>query len=400
MCFQKKILYVSGSIGLGHVTRDLAIAGQIRKQCPEAEISWLACHPASALLEEAGENLLPETGLYANTNIHAEKTSKGFEMSTLKYALNENKILFHNVKIYNKIFKKEKFDLVISDEAYDLIAALMVKFVRLKAPFVMIYDFLGMDPLTKNPFEKLIANLSNCLWRKWDTKLFSNPKNLALFAGTPQDIPDKRLGFITSRRDHAKQFYNFTGYVLPFDPSQYIDKTKIRTKLGYGPQPLVICAIGGTSIGKNLLELCSLAYPIIKQKIPDLRMVLVCGPRLATGKLKVPQEIEVKDYVPALYEHFAASDLAIVQAGGATTIELTALNKPFLYFPLAKHCEQLMHVAKRLARQNAGIKMQYSKTTPQILANSVIANIGKKPNYPPVPTTGAQTAAQLISKLI
>jgi UDP-N-acetylglucosamine:LPS N-acetylglucosamine transferase len=397
----KKILYVSGSIGLGHVTRDLAIAGQLRKQCPEVELSWLACHPATVLLKEAGENLLPEADIYANANIHAENTAKGFAMSTLKYALNENKILLHNIKIYKKIFKRENFDLVISDEAYDLIIALVVKFVRLEAPFVMIYDFLGMDSVTKNPFEKLLANISNSIWKKWDRKMFSDTKNLALFVGEIEDIPDKRLGFFnTNRTEHAKKFYNFTGYVLPFDPADYTDKAKIKTKLGYGPQPLIVCSIGGTSIGKDLLELCAQAYSIIKQKVPDLHMVLTCGPRLATSHLNIPQEILVKGYVPALYEHFAASNLAIVQAGGTTTIELTALNKPFLYFPLAKHCEQQMHVAERLARHRAGIRMEYAKTTPEILADKVIANIDKKINYPPIPVNGAQKAAQYITKLI
>ena len=398
---KKKFLYVSGSIGLGHVTRDLAIARQLRRQCAEVELSWLACHPATLTLKEAGEKLLPEAEIYANANIHAENTAKGFEMSTLKYALHESKVLRHNLKIYKKIFKKEKYDLVISDEAYDLIIVLAMKFIRLDAPFVMIYDFLGMDSLTKNPFEKLIANITNHNWRMWDRKLFSGEKNLALFTGEIEDIPDKRLGFFqTNRRGHAREFYRFTGYVLPFDPVEYADKTKVRTKLGYGPEPLIICSIGGTSIGKNLLELCGQAYPIIKQKVPDLRMVLICGPRLATDKLKVPEGVEVRGYVPALYEYFAASDLAVVQGGGTATLELTALRRPFLYFPLAMHCEQQLHVAGRLARHQAGIKMIYSQTTPEILADMVVANLYREVKYNQIPVNGAEKAAQFISELI
>ena len=129
-------------------------------------------------------------------------------------------------------------------------------------------------------------------------------------------------------------------------------------------------------------------------------MVLVCGPRLSIESLKVPEKIEVKGYVPALYEHFAASDLVIVQGGGTATLELTALRKPFLYFPLAKHCEQLIHVAERLERHQAGVKMIYSQTSPEILAEKVIANIDKKVNYPPIPTDGAQKAAHLISQFL
>lgn len=397
---KKKILYVSCSIGLGHVTRDLAIARQLRKQCPDIELSWLACHPATVLLKEAGQNLLPEAGIYANANIYAESTARGFEMNTLKYALKETRPLVHNIKMYRQIFKRERFDLVISDEAYELTTGLAMKFIRLKAPYVMIYDFLGLDPVTNNPFEKLLVNLANHTWAKCDRKLFSGRKNLALFAGRPEDIPDKKLGFIPNRRYHANKFYNFTGYILPFDSADYTDKTRIRMKLGYGHQPLIVCSIGGTSIGKDLLLLCAQAYPIIKKKFPDLHMVLVCGPRLAAGDLKVPQEIEVKGYVPALYEHFAASDLSIVQAGGTTTIELTALNKPFLYFPLAMHCEQQMHVAERLARHKAGIKMTFSRTTPELLADTAIANLNKKPIYPPIPATGPQTAANLISNIL
>lgn len=397
----KKILYISGSIGMGHITRDLAIAAQLRKQCPDMELSWLACHPATVLLKEAGQNLLSEADIYANENIPAENAAKGFGLNLLKYASKTQIQWVHNIKIFKKIIRRERFDLIIGDETYEIGIALAMKFVKLDAPFVMIYDFLGLDSVTKNPLDRLAVNTWNLIWAKTDRKLLSNPKNLALFAGEIQDIPDKRLSlFHPSRRDHAEKFYKFTGYILPFDPLQYTDKAKIRSNLGYGPQPLIVCSIGGTSIGKDLLNLCAQAYPIIKQKVPDLRMVLVCGPRLAIDKLQVTQEIQVKGYVPALYEHFAASDLAIVQAGGTTTIELTALNKPFLYFPLAMHFEQQIHVVERLKRYRAGIRMTFSRTTPQILADTVIANLGKKPNYHPIPANGAQIAANLISKLL
>lgn len=397
----KRILYASGSIGLGHVTRDLAIAGQLRRQCPEVELSWLASHPATLLLKEAGEKLLPEADIYANDSIPAENAAKGFGMNVLKYASNTRREWAHNVKIFKQIISKEQFDVVIGDETYEIGVGLLMKLVRLEVPFVMIYDFLGLDSVTKNPIEKLGVYTWNLIWAKTDRKLLSDQKNLVLFAGEPEDVPDKGFGFLLpNRHDHARKCYKFTGYILPFDPEEFTDKTKSRDKLGYGPEPLVVCSIGGTSIGKDLLELCGRAYPIIKKKVPDLHMVLICGPRLAVESLKIPEEVEVRGYVRALYEHFAASDLAIVQGGGTTTLELTALRRPFLYFPLADHCEQQIHVAGRLARHQAGVKVVYSQTTAEILAEKVIANLDREVNYPPIPVNGAQKAAQLISQLL
>jgi UDP-N-acetylglucosamine:LPS N-acetylglucosamine transferase len=265
----------------------------------------------------------------------------------------------------------------------------------------MIYDFFGLDSVSKNPIEKLGVYTWNRIWAKTDRKLFSDQKNLALFAGEPEDIPDTELGILLpSRRDHAKTYYKFTGYILPFDPAQYADKTRIRERLGYSKEPLVVCSIGGTAIGRDLLDLCGRAYPIINRKVPDLHMILICGPRLSVDSLEVPDGVEVKGYVPVLYEHFAASDLAIVQGGGTTTLELTALRRPFLYFPLAFHCEQQVHVAERLASHKAGVKMVYSQTTPEILAEKVIANLGKNVDYPPISVQGAQKAAQLICELL
>jgi UDP-N-acetylglucosamine:LPS N-acetylglucosamine transferase len=110
--------------------------------------------------------------------------------------------------------------------------------------------------------------------------------------------------------------------------------------------------------------------------------------------------VETVGYVPALYEHFAASDLAIVQGGGTTTLELTALRRPFLFFPIEGHCEQEINVAARLARHQAGTKMTLSRTTPRTLATKVSANIGREVTYPPIATDGAHRAAKLICELL
>jgi hypothetical protein len=37
------------------------------------------------------------------------------------------------------------------------------------------------------------------------------------------------------------------GHVFPFDPARYGDRGTLKSRLGYGTEPLVICSIGGTA---------------------------------------------------------------------------------------------------------------------------------------------------------
>lgn len=397
---KKKILFISGSIGTGHVIRDLAIVKELRQQNPNVEVFWLAAEPASLLIRNAGEQLLPESFVWANQSIVAENLADESRLNILKYIFKTRGEWDHNVDVFREVTKKEDYDLVIGDETYEIIVALKKKPELKNAMFVMIYDFIGVDAMTNNLFEKLGVYYWNRIWGR-DYKKESVFVDLRLMIGEEEDVPDKKFGvFLPNRRNWAKEKCKFIGYIVPFNPVKYMDKTQIRKSLGYSDNPLVVCSIGGTTIGKWLLGLCGQAFPIIREKIPNLQMVLVAGPRLSPESLTVPKEVKVKGYVPDLYQLFAACDLAIVQAGGTTTIELTALKRPFFYFPLEEHCEQQLYVASRLARHQAGIKMNFAETTPQSLAEAVIANIGKEVNYADIPTNGAQKAAQLINQLI
>ena len=124
--------------------------------------------------------------------------------------------------------------------------------------------------------------------------------------------------------------------------------------------------------------------------------MIVAGPRIKAEGINAPEGVIVKGYVPELYKHFAASDLAIVQGGGSTTFELTALKRPFIYFPLEGHFEQQVIVPNGLPRHRASVKMRYPGTTPQKLAEVVVANLGKKVDYADVPVDGARKAAEII----
>jgi UDP:flavonoid glycosyltransferase YjiC (YdhE family) len=396
----KNILFMSGSIGLGHITRDLAIARELRRRRADVRISWLAAPPADDVLTQAGERLCPEAGELVDENALAESLAEGSKLNLIKYAAGAKGHWSGNVEVLDRATRGREFDLIIGDETYEVMLAFRKDPSRKSCPFVMIYDFAGLDAMTRNPLERLGVYIWNTKWAR-GYKRAHEYVDMSLFVGEERDIPDERFGFLLpNRRDWAKTQCKFVGYIPPFDPEQYTDTEKVRSRLGYGSSPTVTCAIGGTAIGKELLELCGRAFPIAREKISDLRMVLVCGPRLAEDSLDVPEGVEVRGYVPCLHEHLAASDLAIVQGGGTVTLELTALRRPFIFFPIEGHCEQEVHVANRLARHGAGIKMIQSQTNPSLLADEIVRNIGRQVSFSSIPVDGARIAAELIADLL
>ena len=364
------------------------------------DIRWLASEPARSEIERAGERVVDEIDLYRNDSAQAEAAAQGTRLNLLKYAFTSLLAWLHNADVVKQVIQREHYDLIIGDETYEIVIAMIIKRLKLKIPFLMLYDFLGLDAMSGNPLEKLGAYFWNRVW-SLDHRVFAGGKNLALFVGEPEDIPDTRFGFLLpKRREYAGKHYHFVGYILPFDAKDYNDKAGLRKTLGYGDGPLVIYSIGGTAIGKDLLELCGKAYAIAKQKIPSLRMILVCGPRLPAETLSVPPDMEVRQFVPDLYKHFAACDLAIVQAGGASTLELTALHRPFIYFPIVGHAEQEIVVAGRLRRHHAGVSMSYVDSTPRSLAEAIIANINTSVEPKDISFDGACQVVRLLNKLI
>ena len=129
-------------------------------------------------------------------------------------------------------------------------------------------------------------------------------------------------------------------------------------------------------------------------------MIVVAGPRIDPATLPAHDGLEVRAYVHQLYRHLAACDLAVVQGGLTTSMELTANRRPFLYFPLRHHFEQNLHVRHRLARYRAGRCMDFEQETPETIAAAIAETIGQTVDYRPVEPDGAARAAALIAPLL
>jgi UDP-N-acetylglucosamine:LPS N-acetylglucosamine transferase len=393
-----RTLYVSGSIGLGHVTRDLAVARELRALEPRAEVHWLAGPPASDVLANKREILVPECASYRCETDQAEAAAHGGHLSLTKYVYRALGGWLHNAKVLGDAAKHGQFDAIIGNETYEVVVAYVFGMNVLPAdvPFIMMYDFYGMDVTTNSLLERLGAWGLNFIWAQ-ERRVTGRQYNSAIFFGEPEDVADRPFGiFLPNRRQYALKHVEFVGYPLGFDLKNLRDRLGLRAALGYGPEPLVICTVGGTAVGRSLLELCGRAHPVVARHLPGLRMVLVCGPRIDPATLDVPQGAERLGLVPDLYKHLAVCDLAVVQGGGTTTLELTALRRPFLFFPIEGQSEQEVTVANRLARHGAGLRMAQRDMTPSSLADAIVANIGREVMYRQIPVDGTGRAAKII----
>jgi predicted glycosyltransferase len=158
--------------------------------------------------------------------------------------------------------------------------------------------------------------------------------------------------------------------------------------------------VGGSGVGHHLLRRVAAAYPAAARLVPGLRMVLVCGPRIDPASIPVPAGVDVVGYLPNLYQHLAACDVAVVQGGLTTTMELTSLGRPFVYVPIASHFEQNLHVRHRLQRHGAGRCVEYRDADPDRLATAIAEEIDRPVHYRPVPADGARKAAALLADLL
>jgi predicted glycosyltransferase len=231
---------------------------------------------------------------------------------------------------------------------------------------------------------------------------FPRVRDHAIFVGHESDIVPEAFGpelpFI---RDWTRDHYSFAGYVTGFDPSDFADRARLRHELGYrDDEQICIVTVGGSGVGGHLLRRVIEAFPEAKRRVPALRMVVVTGPRIDPGTFPEHDGLEVRGFIPELYRHLAACDLAVVQGGLTTCMELMATRRPFLYVPLRHHFEQNFHVRHRLQQYGAGRMLDFDLATPETIAAMIAHEIGRQVDYRPVERDGAARAAALIAELL
>jgi UDP:flavonoid glycosyltransferase YjiC (YdhE family) len=202
-------------------------------------------------------------------------------------------------------------------------------------------------------------------------------------------------------REWIPRHFQFSGYILGEHPRAFGAREALRAALGYrvGERVLIV-TVGGSAVGAPLIRRILRSVPLVQARVPGLRTVVVAGPRIDPQSLQAPPGVEVRAFVPDLDRHLAACDVAIVQGGLTTCMELTAAGTPFLYFPLRNHFEQNFHVAHRLGRYGAGRRMDYASATPERIADALLEVLAAPARFREVEADGAARAARMLAEML
>ncbi len=398
----KRALYISSPIGLGHARRDVAIADELRKLHPDLQIDWLAQHPVTAVLEARGERIHPASAELAGESAHMQSESAGHELPCFQAFRRMDEILLSNFMVFHDVVREQQYDLWIGDEAWELDYFLHENPELKSAAYAWLTDFVGWLPMPDGGTREAALTADYNAEMIEQIARYPRVRDRSIFVGDPDDIvPDTFGPSLPSIREWTEQHYSFSGYVTGFDPADFSDRRALRTELGYGSDEQVcIVTVGGSGVGTPLLGRVIDSFPEAKRLVPGLRMIVVAGPRIDPATLPASDGLELRPFVSDLHRHLAACDVAIVQGGLTTAMELTANRRPFIYFPLHNHFEQNLHVHYRLRRYGAGRRMEFEDSAPDAIAVAIAQEIGRQVDYRDVEIDGAANAARLIAELL
>ncbi|MEE4022776.1 alpha/beta fold hydrolase [Gordonia sp. PKS22-38] len=404
----RRALYLSSPIGLGHARRDLAIAAELQQRHPDLQIDWLAQDPVTRVLAAAGERIHPASRYLASESRHIEDECADHDLNAFQAIRRMDETLLQNFMIFDEVAAETPYDVVIGDEAWDVDYFMHENPESKRFPFVWLTDFVGWLPMPSGGDDEAALTADYNAEMIEQRARYRRLRDHSVFVGNRDDVVDETFGPDLPRiREWTNNNFDFSGYISGFTPPSEEETARLRAGLGLRRDDLLcLVTVGGSGVGTALLRRVLDAVPLACRLEPALQFLIVCGPRIDPEALvghtdEVSRRVRIPGFLPDLHRHLAACDLAVVQGGLTTCMELTASRRPFIYVPLRNHFEQNFHVRHRLEQYRAGRYMPYEDAAdPDRLAAAIIETLHADVDYRPVETDGAVRAADLIDGLL
>ena len=340
MEFMKTVDFFSSPIGLGHITRDIAIAANLR----DVSINFVSGSGAIKILSSLG---IKATDAYVPPPFVVED---GALQSPAKWLWNYYRYYKRCKEISREILLKDSPDMVVSDEDFASLANAQDMGIRT----VLVTDILetrftgGLASLVEKRMNKSMRNIMG--------------KAEAVIVPEHGDDRDniRMVGPIVRRIDTPRD--------------------QLRERFGF-ERKTVLVSIGGTDAGVFLIEKTLEAIPNVGH---DIDVVLVSGPAVKR-KFKGVRNL---GWVDNLHELILAADLIVSLAGRSTMDEALAYGTPAVFIPIKGHFEQEDN-ARRL-----GFAFEDVRRLDILIAEKI------QEGRNPLAADGAEKAAKIIQQAI
>lgn len=335
------ITFFSSPIGLGHATRDIAIAQHL-ENISKLFISGIS---AADLFKKCGYSV---KNVYTPSQFNVQN---GSLQSPLKWLWKYYNYYNDCKLVSSNIIKDEKPELVVSDEDF---ASLTIA-QKQKIPTVLITDIL------ETRFTKGIGSLIEKRMNR-SMKEIMKKCDVVILPENGQDKENIR-------------------YVGPIVRTTRYTREDLRKKFSFNKKTIVV-SIGGTNAGKFLIQKTLEAFSKLKE---DVELVIVTGPSL---KSEFTKNIRNFGFVENLHEIIYAADLVVSLAGKSTIDESKAYGTPGIFIPIKDHFEQ-----EDNAKQEG-----FSFADVNKLESLIAEKLTEKRN--PLSCDGAMKAANIICRFI
>ena len=288
------INFFTSPIGLGHATRDIAIAEKLGS----GDIQFVSGEGAADLLVKKGFNTVD---VYRPEKFAVES---GQLQHSFKWLMDYYSY-YKKCKVIAKDILKEHGGIIVSDEDFASIAVGM----ELRRKRVLVTD------ITETHFTTGAASIIEKKMNKSMKKMMETCDCVII-----PDVGDDKDNII---------------HVGPIVRKVRADRVSLRKAFGLSRKTIVV-SIGGTDAGKFLVEKTIEAYRRLVPRL-DAELVIVPGPSL---KLADSPDYRNLGFVENLHELIYAADLVVSLAGRSTMDESISYGTPGIFIPIKGHFEQ------------------------------------------------------------
>ncbi len=342
-----KVLIAAGGTG-GHVNPALAVAGEIRKKYPDAEI----CFVGTADRIEA--KIVPAAG-YPLKTIEISGFKRGFSPAEIKANIKTVVRLAKSSGAVKKIISEFKPDVAIGFGGY--VSGPVIRMAAKMGVPTAIHEQNAYPGVTN---KALAEKVDVVMLTSEDAKKHLRCKNEPVITGLP-----------------------IRGEILEADP------VKSRHELGFNDKPIILSmggSLGSKEINKAIVE-------VIASHMHDDDYNFM----VSTGQngLWVPDELrdrgvnvdkspnlQVRTYINDMDRCLSAADVVICRAGASSLSEIQALGKPSILIPSPNVTENHQyHNAMALVNKGAAVIIEEKDLSGRVLGNAIDNLVKDKNRY-------------------